>query len=71
MYVYTGGDVVGLGLVVGSGAAVDALVLRLDGADRQARGDLIVRVAVRRLGLARRGLTSDPRRMLKKKYLSH
>ena len=66
MYVDAGGDGVGLGVVVGGGAAVDALVLRLDGADRETRRDLVVRVVVRRLGFPRRVVDPDPRRMLKK-----
>ena len=66
MYVDAGGDGVGLGVVVSGGAAVDALVLSLDGADRETRRDLVVRVVVRRLGLPRRVVDPDPRRMLKK-----
>ena len=65
MYVDAGGDGVGLGVVVGGGAAVDALVLRLDDADCETRRDLVVRVVVRRFGFPRRVVDPDPRRVLK------
>ena len=65
MYVDAGGDGVRLGVVVGGGAAVDALILRLDAADRQAARDLVVRVVVRGLRFPRRLVDPDPRRMLK------